>query len=198
MPPWIAVLTFESPSASSPEPCSVLFGDTVYLVGSGNLHFAVVGKCLTNFARTTLIRYGFLLDCDVITIDSTIEELGPGCCTTGAMKTLTFAEPSRLRIIGWQAFGFLQRLVSVVIPRTVEVIECEAFFGCSRLEHVQIERGSRLRLIEEEAFACDRALQPVDVPSAAKIEGHFKVLARIRDEDGSQRRRVKFPSDGPS
>jgi hypothetical protein len=58
---------------------------------------------------------------------------------------------------------------------------------------VVFEVGSKLRLIEADAFDHrPTCLQPVDVPSRAKIQGFFKVLREIRAQDGSKYRRVRF------
>jgi hypothetical protein len=79
------------------------------------------------------------------------------------------------------------------IPATVVVIEDAAFEYCSMLEEVLIDRGSCLELVGKDAFAHCGFLQPIDIPSRAKIYGDFKVIGSIVYEDGSKRKRVHFP-----
>jgi hypothetical protein len=47
-------------------------------------------------------------------------------------------------------------------------------------------------LLGERIFERCLGLEPVDVISGAKIEGDFKVVARVTDYDGSKARRLRF------
>jgi hypothetical protein len=162
-----------------------------YAVEPGNRQFLVVGCCLMSFDRTSLIRsFG---EESVATVDSSVEELGPRCFAEQAITDFTFPVNSRVRVIGSYAFAGCQLLRAITIPCTVEVIgEC-AFSNCPKLQEVRIESRSQLRLIEMEAFFCYSIFfQPVDVPRSTKIKGGFKVLAKVRDVDGSKWKRVQF------
>jgi hypothetical protein len=70
------------------------------------------------------------------------------------------------------------------------VIEEEAFRSDWLLQEVRIGTGSRLRLVEKNAFYECRSLEPIDVPWSAKIRAEFYVLGTVYDEDGSKRTRV--------
>jgi hypothetical protein len=133
-----------------------------------------------NFGRTALLRYSANSNSD-IAVDSTVNELAG-----------FFGDGSRLRSIEKGAFRCCWRLPSIMIPSVVEVIGDEAFFACSSLREVRFETTSRLRLIGQLAFDECPDLQPVDVPSGATIFSTFTVLASIRHDDGSTRRRVRF------
>jgi hypothetical protein len=185
----LEVLTFESPVDCGDG--ADLFGDITCLVGAGNRHFAVFGCLLMNYARTSLIRYCDDSE-DDITLDSTVEELGYGCCLGMEMRTFTFAEPSRLRIIGERAFDECQNLSLIVIPASVEEIGDMAFHSCHALQEVRFATGSRLQLIGPASFLGCGLLQPVDVPACATNQGNFTVLATVYDVDGAERKRVEF------
>jgi hypothetical protein len=195
----LELITFESSVASlhgsalcpDPGPCVTLVGRPTYILGGGNPHFAMVGHSLMNVGRTTLIRH-CVQDDLAITIDSTVEELAPGSFEHVSMRTLTFSQPSRLRVIGAGAFESCRALGLVVLPWTVEVIGAGAFSRCDWLQEVRIERGSRLRLVAPGAFARCPHLGSVDVPATARIGGRFTVIAPVYDEDGSALLRVHF------
>jgi hypothetical protein len=126
------------------------------------------------------------------TLDPLVEELGPGSFASTAISSLNFPEPSRVRVIGAGAFESCGFRGSITIPCTVEVIGARAFVNCSMLQEVRIATGSQLRLIDRDTFWYCSYLQPVDVPSAAKIGGRFEVFASVLDVDGSKWTRVRF------
>jgi hypothetical protein len=176
---------------SEAEHCFTLLGRPTYILGSQNPHFAVVGQALTNAARTTLIRCLGCTDAG-ITIDSAIEEIAPRAFHGNQMKSLTFAEPSRLRVIGKSAFLQCYLLSVIVIPSTVEVLGEGAFADCRLLQEVRFATGSRLRLLEKGAFDYCRCLGPIDVPAAADIQAYCTEIATAYDDDGSERVRLHF------
>jgi hypothetical protein len=151
----------------------------------------VVGKALMNFARTTVIDH---CDWDLleITIDAAVEELGPNCFHLHEMRTVTFAEHSRLRLIHREAFAWRSSLTEISIPATVEVIGESTFARCKALQEVRIATGSKLSLIEEKAFTECSYLQPVDVPSKTTILGDYKRVGWTADERGARSARVEF------
>jgi hypothetical protein len=191
-PSSLEVVTFESSTGVGDESSlsTDLFGRPAFLLGTGNRHLAVVGSAIMNFARSSLILYCGSSD---VTIGSTVEEISPGCFFDMSMVgKLTFSAPSRLRFIRASAFAFCAPISLIVFPLTVEVIAERAFFRCRELQEVRFETGSQLQLIEEDAFNGCFSLGPIDVPSRATILGVFKVIAQVRDEDGSDRTRVQF------
>jgi hypothetical protein len=163
----------------------------LYTFDPDNRHFAMVGPTLMNFAGTSVIRH-FGRWQSAITLDPAVEELGPRSFMDHRMSTFTFAEPSRVRLIRTWAFAGCGDLTSLTIPSSVWIIEAGAFEGCTGLQEVRIAPGSQLRLVGTRAFHMCIYLDPVDVPSRAKIRGLHEVLAKVRDVDGSKRKRVKF------
>jgi hypothetical protein len=86
----------------------------------------------------------------------------------------------------------------IQIPASVEVIDEEAFAGCQMLQEVRVARNSKMRRIGRDAFSKCRYLYAVDVPSRTNIRGDFIVMAKVRDEAGHKRKRVRFrPRHGP-
>jgi hypothetical protein len=159
-------------------------------VDPANTHFTVVDRTLMNFTRTSVI-YSFAQDSD-FALGSTVEQLGAFSFAWSGINTFTVVEPSRLRVIARSAFLSCPHFVSIVIPSTVEVIEQCAFQHCLALREVVFAAGSRLRLIEAEAFSDCYCLQPVRVQRSAKICGLFAVVAEVSDTDGSQQIQVQF------
>jgi hypothetical protein len=80
-------------------------------------------------------------------------------------------------------------LVSIVIPRTVEIIGSSCFSGCKSLSSVLIESGSLLRRIESEAF-CNSSLPSIVILRTAEIisDSAFSYCERllISIEEGSE------------
>jgi hypothetical protein len=178
-----------------------LSNSVTWALDPGNPNFKVVDGILMSSSKRSVIRY-----CggdDGTRLDSLIEELGTRSFYSLLISAFAFPEPSRLRLIGEQAFACCWRLGVIAIPSTVEVIGRGAFQNCMMLQEVRIASGSRLRLIEKDAFDDCRHLNPVDVPSSARIRGRFKRLAKAYDEEGASRVRVRFivrpqPSDSDS
>jgi hypothetical protein len=196
-PPLLELLTFEwSPESSDgPARCVYLIHGLICQVPVGHPHFAVGDGSLMSKSPTTLVwqgEYCAFRCIGPVTVDSSVEEIGPGCFAGISTPTVTFSEPSRLHTIGTGAFQRSAGFCSIVIPSCVEVIREQAFEACFSLQEVRFQTGSKLRLIEQEAFRDSAHLQPVDVPSRATIKGRYKVLARVRDVDGWRRTRVAF------
>jgi hypothetical protein len=169
---------------------SICGGGPTYQVAPGNTHFAMVGAALMNFARTSVIRH---FDPDAAgTIDLSVEELGPSAFACHAFRSFLFPEPSRLRVIGREAFNSCLYVSAITIPSAVQVIGEYAFSCCFSLQEVRIASRSQLRLIENRAFFRCMQLGAVDVPSSATISDLFERVADVFDQDGSKRIRVRF------
>jgi hypothetical protein len=121
-----------------------------------------------------------------------IVELSAYCFLFSPLRSLTFRAPSRVRIIGEYAFGWCNRLCTVAIPASVEVIAARAFVECKSLQSVVFEPGSRLQRIEQGVFFNAIYLDAMDVPASAQIDGSYKNLAKGTNRHGDQYIRVRF------
>lgn len=65
------------------------------------------------------------------------------------------------------AYSFDEKLISIMIPSTVELIEDFAFWGCSRLKRVEVADG--VKAIGKQAFAFCEDLEEVILPKGIKI-----------------------------
>lgn len=65
------------------------------------------------------------------------------------------------------AYSFDEKLISIKIPSTVELIEDCAFWGCSRLKRVEVADG--VKAIGKEAFAFCEDLEEVILPKGIEI-----------------------------
>jgi hypothetical protein len=71
--------------------------------------------------------------------------------------------PRTAKVLGASAFRGSHSLTAICIPASVSTIAARCFSG-SRLSSVTFEAGSKLAVIEREAFACCKALTSFHVP----------------------------------
>ena len=61
------------------------------------------------------------------------------------------------------------QLVEVRIPKSVQTIEENAFYGCGKLEKIVFARGSKLAEIKSGAFQGCRRLLLVIIPKSTRV-----------------------------
>ena len=85
--------------------------------------------------------------------------------------------------IGYEAFKENQVIESVVIPKTVTVINMYAFYGCRMLYRVHFEEDSQLEEIKDYAFHYCSGLIDINIP-ARKITqyGDTEILPHVREK----------------
>lgn len=86
------------------------------------------------------------------------------------IKKIEFEKDSKLKSIGKLAFES-SSLEEIVIPKSVNEINCYSFSGCSNLKKFSIEDGSNLNSISESSFsfsALKRIVIPKDVETIKK------------------------------
>ena len=66
--------------------------------------------------------------------------------------------------IGYHSFYKKTSIVSVFIPKTVQHICYEAFYGCTKLSEVKFEAGSELKKMEKDVFQNDNSITKIDIP----------------------------------
>jgi hypothetical protein len=102
-------------------------------------------------------------------IPSSVESIGGGCfqgCELGTR--ILWAGNSNVKQICERAFAE-SGIISIRIPRSVEVIEALCFFG-SRLRAVSFEENCNLKTIGRKAFSSSR-LANVQIPSSVETVG---------------------------
>ena len=123
-----------------------------------------------------------------IHIPANTESIGNGAfesCTK--LTTVTFGKESKLRTIAgsygnsssycYGTFMSCQNLSAIEIPASVETIEAAAFMGCSSLQTVTFEKGSRLRTI---------AGQGLSTGTISVTHGAFYKLEKLMTVDMSE------------
>ncbi len=92
------------------------------------------------------------------------------------IKTVNFAQGSKLETIGTYAFRACHRLDKINIPANVTTIEDYAFFKCGGLTTVDFEANSNLKYIGREAFAESHYLKKIMIPASVTTigDGIFK------------------------
>ena len=98
-----------------------------------------------------------------IEIPASVEEIGNSAFKMcSQLSTVTFEKGSKLRIISTyeknddQSLStgvfYSTALTSITIPASVETIGANAFTGCSTLANISFEKGSKLKIINGDAF----------------------------------------------
>lgn len=85
-------------------------------------------------------------------------------CDSPALKTITFAEGSRLEKIGGSAFAGSVSIEYIEIPSTVKEIGDRAFDRCSSLRSVVFGEDSSIEVLGEAMFEKCNALKSVCIP----------------------------------
>ena len=114
-----------------------------------------------SYGNSSSYCYGTFMSCQnlsAIEIPASVETIEAAAFhNCKSLATVTFEKKSRLRTIGggyvsaskshYGAFSNCTVLTDIEIPASVETIETAAFMGCSSLQTVTFEKGSRLRTI---------------------------------------------------
>jgi hypothetical protein len=82
---------------------------------------------------------------------------------------VAFEANSRLRFLGEGAFAD-SSLLSIVIPKAVQVVDGSCFNQCRYLERVAFERNSELRIVKDLAFL-GTAVTRIRIPAGAALVG---------------------------
>lgn len=102
----------------------------------------ILWKCLGNFRE--------------ITIPCCVESIGRHCFYEDCfLETVSFEEGSELRELGEEVFcrsSIVSIAESVLIPKSVKVIEENCFYGCKDLISLEFEEGSELEIVGSGAF----------------------------------------------
>lgn len=116
----------------------------------------------------TTIGQGAIRSCQLleqIVIPSSVISLeGQAFSDCIALKTVTFAEGSRLEKIGTRVFERAIQLETITIPASVKRIGDDAFGKCDALEEVVLEENSKLEFLGERAFDRCISLKSFRIP----------------------------------
>ncbi|MBQ9082613.1 MAG: leucine-rich repeat domain-containing protein, partial [Clostridia bacterium] len=173
------------------------FGEKGEFVSSEDANVVDAGYCGTNI-QYVLLKSGLLkVDGEGVMKDYTSNgiypawviqndataitslEIGAGITEIGRfgfyknayLRTITFAENSSLKYIGWAAFGHNWRLTGVTIPASVEKLEDYAFYECGAMTYIDFEEGSKLKYIGYTAFQHAMALETIYIPETVTFIG---------------------------
>ena len=144
-----------------------------------------------SYGNSSSYCYGTFMSCQnlsAIEIPASVETIEAAAfyyCKS--LATVTFEKKSRLRTIGggyvsaskshYGAFSNCTVLTDIEIPASVETIETAAFMGCSSLQTVTFEKGSRLRTI---------AGQGLSTGTISVTHGAFYKLEKLMTVDMSE------------
>ncbi|MBO5716046.1 MAG: leucine-rich repeat domain-containing protein [Clostridia bacterium] len=74
--------------------------------------------------------------------------------------------------IGKYAFNSYAKVRTVIIPKSIQVIDSFAFSYCDYLQYIEFENGSTLRMINDYAFNNCKILSRIDVPAGVERIGY--------------------------
>ena len=98
-----------------------------------------------------------------ITIPASVETIGVAAFSyNNLLEEVTFAEGSKIKEIGWGAFGYCRSLAAVNIPETVETVDGMAFAYCESIKTLDLPDG--LKNINFRAFEGCSALEEIILP----------------------------------
>ena len=91
----------------------------------------VIEEGITKLAHSSIFQY---YQCEVITLPSTLKEIGPyafmGCEMVNDLEI-----PESVKRIGFGAFSDMQSLMSITLPEDVDIKDA-AFLGCNNLHYI--------------------------------------------------------------
>jgi hypothetical protein len=149
-----ASVTEIGPSAFTPEVWKIVqFEKQSHLLLSGNF--------LCSADSRTLLRV--LDSADVFEVPAQFEVIGKNAFLGCSLDTFIFANGSRLREIGEEAF-YDSELRAISLPSSVEILGDRCFENCRNLRKVTFEEPSKLKKIVSRAFACSR-IQSFRIPA---------------------------------
>lgn len=108
---------------------------------------------------------------DTVIIPTSIELIGMQAFGETNVKKVSFESGSKLTTIGAYAFYDCKLIESMLIPSSVQVIEEDAFYGCTSLSEVTFFSNSKLTSIGEYAFYNTTELQRFEIKGAVTSIG---------------------------
>ena len=129
-------------------------------------------------------------------------EISEGVTTIGNMafagfenlKSVVFADESKLESIGEGAFNGCISLESIAIPENVTSICAEAFRKCRSLKSVNFEGESKLDSIGDMAFSGCIALESIEIPNGVTTlgEGAFNECYELKKVTFGKNSKLKY------
>ena len=107
-----------------------------------------------------------------ITIPSSVEALGNNAfffCKS--LASIEFAENSKLRTIGYNAFQSCESLESITIPASVKSIGDSAFNQCYALKNVNFDENSQLETLGNYVFSELSKINSITIPESVTSVG---------------------------
>lgn len=125
---------------------------------------------------------------ETLTFGSAMEEISALALRNAEIDSLCFDKSPKLKKIGFRAFGKLKG--ELVIPKSIEVIDDDAFSGCS-ITSLDFEKPSACAEIGDRAFSDCRELTDVLIPESVVELGDnaFEQCTSLKNfvfEDNSQ------------
>ncbi len=126
--------------------------------------------------------YAHMTDVKNVRIGANVTSIGEAAFNQcNYLKSITFAENSKLERISVYAFRACHRLETISIPASVKEIANYAFFKCGALTAVEFTEDSSLKTIGNEAFAETHCLKQISIPAGVTSIGERLFLRGVSD-----------------
>jgi hypothetical protein len=166
---------------------SILIPSNVEILGSKCYFYCKSHSSITFESNSHLRRIESEVFCESslqsILRPGNVEILGSNCFSScESLLSIAFESNSgltprhRLKVIPEEAFSF-SRLISIVIPATVRIVEKRAFLCCHSLTELLWTERSEVKVIEEEAFE-HTGLERLEIPGSLQYIGARMCPAR--------------------
>ena len=159
----------------------VVVPDNVTLVGDWAFYkcSAMTEATITNNAPITKFGQNSFYGCESlkkINIPHTVQQIDIHAfedCKVLSAATIenTSTNPSVLKTISSRAFRECWKLQKIEIPKTVESINSEAFYGCGKMSAVTFENNSVLETIGDSSFQYCTSIKSLKIPKTVKTIG---------------------------
>jgi hypothetical protein len=127
--------------------------------------------CVIDLSEETLLTYRSRSD--TCTVPKDLKRIGSSCFESQGFQSIVFEAPVLVTTFQASAFAYCANLKTIMVPKSVELIDRGCFSGCSVLESVAFEPESLLITVGELAFVRCSSLRGLTFPASIERLGRL-------------------------